>query len=260
MEIRDSHVVVTGGGSGLGEALCRAFAVKGASVVVADIDPGRARAVADDIGGLAVQADVGVEADIRRLVDEATARFGPVDLFYSNAGIGGAGDVFADDDQWQAGWQVHVMSNVYAARVLLPDMLARGRGYLVSTASATALTSQPRTAGYVVSKTANLALCETLALDYWEQGIRVSCVCPLGMRTNMLRGDDDQIKDATAKFGESTVIPAEVAADRILEGIEEERFLILTHPEVQTYFQRKASDHERWLAGMRRLYAKLADA
>ncbi|MGE0388485.1 MAG: SDR family oxidoreductase [Gammaproteobacteria bacterium] len=255
MDMKDRHVVVTGGGGGLGKALCERFAADGARVTVADINAQAASDVAQAIGGLAAQADVGVEAEVQAMVRRAVAHYGPVDVFVSNAGIGSQTDPFTPDAVWNQEWQVHVMSNLYAVRSVLPSMLERGEGYLVSTASAVALTNQPGTAAYVVTKHANLALAEWLALTYHERGIRVSCICPLGMRTGML---SDQPADANASgFGASTIISAEEAAARVMEGLRAEKFLILTHPQVQTYFQRKAADHDRWLAGMRRLYSRM---
>jgi NAD(P)-dependent dehydrogenase (short-subunit alcohol dehydrogenase family) len=223
-------------------------------VVVVDLDEAGAARVASAIGGLALGADVGVEADVVTVVERATAEHGRVDLFVSNAGIGMPSTVFSPDEHWQREWQVHVMANVYAARACLPGMLERREGYLVATASAVALTSQPGTDAYVVTKHAALGLMEALALTYHDRGIRVSCVCPLGMATGMTAAGRD---DAAIRFGAQTLIPAEDAAEAVVRGIADERFLILTHPEVQTYFQRKASDHDRWLAGMRRLYAGL---
>jgi NAD(P)-dependent dehydrogenase (short-subunit alcohol dehydrogenase family) len=255
MDLAGKVVVVTGGGGGLGAALCRALASEGARVSVVDRDLAGAQRVADDIGGLAIAADVTLEPEVQRAVGTAQDWAGKVDVIVSNAGVGGPSSIFTEDAQWSLEWHLHVMSNVYAARAVLPSMLERGRGWIVSTASAVGITNQPGTAAYVVTKHAQLALAEHLVLEYGGRGIQFSCICPLGMRTGMTA---DSADDAANRFGDTTLIDADVAAARALEQLKEGRFLVLTHPEVATYAQRRASDHERWLAGMRRLYAQYA--
>jgi NAD(P)-dependent dehydrogenase (short-subunit alcohol dehydrogenase family) len=255
MDLAGKVAVVTGGGSGLGAALCRALGQEGARVVVVDLDLSSAQRVADEVGGIAVGADVTIEADVHRSVEAARKWAGDVDIMVSNAGIGGPSNIFSDDEHWSLEWNLHVMSNVYAARAVLPSMLERGSGWIVSTASAVGMTNQPGTAAYVVTKHGQLALAEHLALEYGGRGIQFSCICPLGMRTGMTA---DSADDAANRFGAKTLIDPDVAAARALEQLEAGRFLILTHPEVATYAQRRANDHERWLAGMRRLYAQHA--
>jgi NAD(P)-dependent dehydrogenase (short-subunit alcohol dehydrogenase family) len=246
--------MVTGGGSGLGAALCRALSFEGARVVVVDLDGDSARRVAAEIDGLAVTADVAKEADIEAAVATARAWLGGIEVMVSNAGIGGASSIFSEDARWAHEWNVHVMSNVYAARAVLPSMLQRGEGWFVSTASAVGLTNQPDTAAYVVTKHAQLALTEHLALEYGGTGVQFSCICPLGMRTSMT--EDSHGDDEASRFGATTLIDADLAASRTLDQLKAGKFLVLTHPEVATYAQRRASDHDRWLAGMRRLYRK----
>ncbi len=262
MDVRDRVVVVTGGASGLGAACARRFASDGARVAVADLGQSRCDVVAAELDGLGVAADVGVEGDVRRLVAEVTAELGPIDLFFSNAGVGTGGDVFAPDDQWRTAWQVHVMASVYAARAVLPSMLERGEGYLLGTASGAALTAEPGSLAYSVTKHAMLDLYEVMAISYGDRGIRVSCFCPFGMLTPMLLGDVELVDtdpadetDASRRVGLDGAVTAEVAADAVAAGVRDERFLILSHPEALTFFQRKAGDYERWLGGMRRIYA-----
>ncbi len=257
MQLVGKVAVVTGGASGLGAALSRALAAEGARVIVVDRDALGARAVAEEVDGLAVEADVRVEADIQRAVEAAIEWAGPVDIMVSNAGIGGPSDIFSSDEDWAREWDIHVMSNVYAARAVIPSMLERGAGWLVSTASAVGITNQPGTAAYVVTKHAQLALAEHLALTHADKGIQVSCICPLGMRTGMT-ADVAESADAATSFGAGTLISAEEAAARALQQLKDGRFLVLTHPEVATYAQRRANDHDRWLAGMRRMYARIA--
>jgi NAD(P)-dependent dehydrogenase (short-subunit alcohol dehydrogenase family) len=256
MELRDRVAVVTGGGNGIGAALCRRFADEGAHVVVVDFDGVAAAAVAEEIGGLAVRADVGVEPDVVAAVKATEDAHGRIDLFCSNAGIGGGGSIDEPDEAWQRIWQVNLMAHVYAARAVLPAMLDRGDGYLLHTASAAGLLTNIGNAPYSVTKHAVVALAEWLAITYGDRGIKVSCLCPQGVRTNMLMGAiGDVAGDAVAAQG---IIEPEDAAAAVVDAIAAERFLVLPHPEVLDYFQRKASDYDRWLAGMRRLQARTA--
>ncbi len=262
MELRDKVVVVTGGGSGIGAALCRRFAAEGArGVLVADLAYEGARAVAEEMGGLAVAADVSVERDVQALVDRAEAEFGPVDLFCSNAGValGGGlgpreGGPFASDADWRRSWDVNVMAHVYAARTVLPSMLRRGSGYLLSTASAAGLLTDLGSQAYSVTKHAAVAFAEWLAIRYGEQGIGVSCLCPQGVRTPMLQGAADS--GAGGHLVPEMIEPEEVA-EAVVRGLAAGTFLILPHPRVREYAQRRAGDADRWLAGMRRLRRSL---
>ena len=244
--------MVTGGANGIGRALCRRFAAEGAkAVVVADLQASMAEQVAKEFGGIAVQTDVAQEADVVRLVERVTQKYGVIDLFCSNAGVGVSGGVNAPDGDWERSWQVNVMAHVYAARAVLPGMLARGEGYLLQTVSAAGLLTQLGSAPYSVTKHAALAFAEWLAITHGDQGIKVSALCPMGVRTDMLK---------RAEFGggafllESAVEPEQVAED-VVKGLDEETFLILPHPEVAEFFARKATEYDRWLRGMRRLQA-----
>jgi NAD(P)-dependent dehydrogenase (short-subunit alcohol dehydrogenase family) len=254
MEIQGKVVVVTGGGNGIGRALCRAFAAAGArAIVVADIDEPGAKRVADEVKGIAISANVARESEVQKLVQTATDRFGQIDFFCSNAGIGVQGGPEASDADWERSWAVNVMAHVYAARAVLPQMLARKEGYLVQTVSAAGLLAQIGSAPYSVTKHAAMSFAEWLAITYGDEGIRVSALCPQGVKTNML---------FNAEFGggafllEGALEPDQVAAD-VIKAIREERFLILPHPEVAKYFQNKANDYERWIRGMRKLQAKV---
>jgi NAD(P)-dependent dehydrogenase (short-subunit alcohol dehydrogenase family) len=254
MQLRDKVVVVTGGANGIGRALCRRFAAEDArGVVVADLDADGARRVAEEIGGQAVAADVSVEADLVRLVERATAAYGPVDLFCSNAGIAVEGGVEVPDEAWRHIWDVNVMAHVYAARAVLPGMLARAHGYLLQTASAAGLLTQIGSAPYAVTKHAAVAFAEWPAITYGAAGIKVSCLCPQGVRTDMLLGTFGGVGDV---LREGAIEPVAVA-DAVVAGLAEERFLILPHPEVAEYFRRKAGDYDRWLRGMRRLQERV---
>lgn len=254
MQLRDKAIVVTGGASGIGRALCRRFAAEGArGVVVADRNAQGAEQVAEEIGGLAAATDVAVEADLIRLVKRATSAFGPIDLFCSNAGIAIEGGVEAPDSDWQRIWQVNVMAHVYAVRAVLPGMLARREGYLLHTASAAGLLTQIGSAPYAVTKHAAVALAEWLAVTYGDAGIKVSCLCPLGVRTEMLR----QAAGGIGEMLRTNALEPEQVAEAVVAGLAAERFLILPHPEVAEYFRRKADDYDRWLRGMRRLQERL---
>lgn len=259
MQLADKVTVVTGGASGIGRALCRRFAAEGALVVVADVDGDGAAAVASEVDGLAVLTDVAVEADVVHLVDQTLSTHGRVDLFCSNAGVlwGAPPEdpeavvgVDATDEAWGRIWRVNVMAHVFASRAVLPSMLARGEGYLLSTASAAGLLTVLGNAPYAVTKHAALALAEWLAITYGDAGIKVSCLCPEGVRTPMLDAAPGAFKGTIA-----TLDPEDVAG-AVVDGLAAERFLILPHPKVADYFRQKADDYERWLAGMRRLQTR----
>src|SRR6266404_4475352 len=253
MHIKDKVCVVTGGASGIGEATARAFAQAGArGVVVADLKSSRERLakVAGDIDALAVTADVGEEADIKALIAAAEGKYGPVDIFFSNAGLSRKGQEQASDADWDVSWRVHVMSHVFAARALVPAMLARGSGYLLNTASAAGLLASLNSMPYGVTKHAAVALAEHLAIQYGDRGIRVSVLCPQSVQTGMTT------PGPSAARVDGVLQPPEVAR-MVMEAMEAERFLILSHPQVQEYMQRKASSRERWLTGMRRLRDKI---
>jgi NAD(P)-dependent dehydrogenase (short-subunit alcohol dehydrogenase family) len=250
MQVKDKVVVITGGAEGIGRALCRRFAAEGArAVAVVDLNGEGAAQVATEIGGMAIAADVSREADVAAVAQSVTERYGAIDLFCSNAGIIIEGGLEVPDDQWQNIWGVNVLSHLYAARAVVPGMLARGGGYLLQTVSAAGLLSQIGSAPYAVTKHAALALAEWLAITYGDQGLRVSVLCPQGVRTNMLL----RPRPGGESFLMATAIEPEAVAQSAIEGLADERFLILPHPEVAEYFRRKASDYDRWLRGMCRL-------
>lgn len=252
MKVAGKHVVVTGGASGIGRALARRFAAEGArAVVVADLDGAGAESVAAEFGGLGRGVDVADEAQVVALVADAVEKNGPIDLFCSNAGIAIHGGVEVPDAEWQKIWNVNLMSHIYAARAVLPGMIERGEGYLLNTASAAGLLTQIGSAPYAVTKHAAVALAEWLAITHGEQGVTVSVLCPQAVRTAMTAG-----LDGGGVAGVDGMIEPEELADVVIEGLADERFLILPHDTVLTYMQRKAGDYDRWLAGMRKLQAR----
>jgi NAD(P)-dependent dehydrogenase (short-subunit alcohol dehydrogenase family) len=252
MNLKDKVAVVTGGANGIGRALCQRFAAEGArGVVVADVDAERAAALADEIGGIAVTTDVSVEGDIIKLVDRATEAYGAIDLFCSNAGIGTPGGDDEPNEVWQRIWEVNVMAHIYAARAVIPGMLARGEGYIIATASAAGLLAQIGSAPYSVTKHAAVAFAEWLSITHGDAGIKVSCLCPQGVNTDLLR----RSAGGPGEFLRANALEPEDVAEAVVKAIDEERFLILPHPEVEEYFRRKATDYDRWLRGMRRLQA-----
>jgi len=273
MEITGKVAVVTGGASGVGEALCLGLAERGAAgVVVCDIDgEGAAKVasglVADGHRAIAVTADVSNEADVQALVARTEDAFGPIDIFFSNAGIIVAGGPEASDEAWSRIWAINVHSHVYVARAILPGMLARGAGYLVITASAAGLLTQLGSAPYAVTKHAAVALAEWLSIAHGDQGLRVSCLCPQAFTSNLLSTSRreigaEQFPDADATGGSAQaavdgVLSSEQVATCALDAIGTEQFLILPHPDVATYERRRADDRERWLRGMRRMQARL---
>ena len=242
---------MTGAARGIGRALARRIASGGATVIVADIDSDGAGAVAREIGGSAVACDVSKEADVARLVQATEARHGRIDIFCSNAGIAVAGGPEAPTADWQKIWDVNVMAHVYVARHVLPGMLRRKEGYLLGTVSAAGLLNHVFAAPYGVTKAAALSFFEWLAIAHGDEGIRVSCLCPQGVRTEMLAAESR----VGLEFLTATALEPERVAEIVVEGLARESFLILPHPEVADYFQRKAGDYDRWLRGMRRLRA-----
>lgn len=256
MRLKDSIAVVTGGASGIGRALAWRFTTEGArGVVVVDIDADGARAVAAEVGGVAIVADVSDSAEVARVVDATESQVGPIDLFCSNAGLFVPGGAGLSDDQWEEIWGVNVLAHVYAARAVLPSMLERGRGYLLQTASAAGLLSQIGSAPYSVTKHAAVGFAEWLSITYGDRGITVSVLCPQAVRTGMTDGLDDGASAAV----DGILEPGQVA-DAVVAGLACERFLILPHPEVLDYMRRKTADYDRWLTGMRRLHARLPPA
>ncbi len=253
MRLAGKVAVITGAGNGIGAALARRFRREDARVMIADIDGDVAMRVAREIGASAMRADCAVEADVARLVEAATSEFGRIDVFCSNAGIMVEGGPETPDADWQRIFGVNVMAHIYAARAVLPQMLAQGDGYLLQTVSAAGLLSQIGSAPYSVTKHAALAFAEWLSITYADRGIRVSAICPQGVRTAMLLGDGNRPEH----FLTSTAVTPEQVAAAAIDGMERETFLILPHPEVAEYFRRKANDYDRWLRGMRRLQASV---
>lgn len=232
--------------------MARRFAALGARVAIGDLDRKHAARLAAEVGGVAVETDVSREEDVVRLIEVSEAQLGPIDLFCANAGIAFAGDEQSPDEDWDRMWRVNFLSHVYAARHLLPRWQARGAGYLLATASAAGLLTNLGAVQYSVTKHAAVAFAEWLSITYARQGVKVSCLCPQGVDTAMLEqaGPMAEVLRATA------LSPSEVAT-AVVEGLRSEQFLILPHPEVAEYLRTKATDHERWLAGMRRLNNKV---
>ena len=260
MLLQDKVAVVTGGAHGIGRALCERFIAEGArGVAVVDRDSKTSFELAEALGDRAIGlgADVAREADVQSAVHAAEARFGPIDLMVSNAGIGTMAGIEAPDEAWQSIWDINVMAHVYAARAVIPAMTARGEGYLLSTASAAGLLSQIGDAPYSVTKAAAVAFAEWLAITYGDDGIKVSCLCPQGVNTDMLRAAAAGTSGGVV-LTRGVLEPADVA-DAVIAGLAEERFLILPHAEVHEFVQRKAADPDRWLAGMRKLQRRVRD-
>lgn len=247
MELEGKIVVVTGAASGIGKAMVQRFHREGAArVVAADLDADGAAAVAAEVDGWSMAVDVGREADVVALIEQTEERFGPIDLFCSNAGIGIGRGLDEPDEVWQKIWQVNTMSHVYAARHLVPRMKARGGGYLLNTASAAGLLSQIGSVTYAVTKHAAVALAEWIAITHGRDGIKVSVLCPQAVRTAMTAG-------GPGVAGVDGMIEPEEAAEAVVQALRDERFLVLPHPVVAEYIKRKTGDYDRWLRGMQRL-------
>jgi len=273
MELTDRVVIVTGAGSGIGEAIARAAHAAGARhVVVADLHGHEAERVAADIGGTAVAIDVSDESAIQQMVESTLDAHGPIDLFVSNAGFVTAAGLEDTNEAIQTMWEVHCMAHIYAARAVLPSMIARGEGYILSTASAAGLLTQIGSMAYSMTKAAAVSLAEWLSISHHHQGIRFSVLCPQAVATNIVRNSpqnsmvaartggadstDDKGFEGGVASGDGVLDPADVA-ELCLQAIRDEQFLILPHPEVATYTERKATDRDRWLGGMRRFQSAL---
>lgn len=253
MKLAGKVTIVTGGASGIGAALAERFVAEGAAVVIGDLDGAGAERLAVRLGDAAVAmtADVTKQDDLASLIGLAEERFGAVDVFCSNAGIGIGGGPEVSDDDWQLIWAVNVHAHVLAARLMVPKMLASGGGYLLNTASAAGLLSQIGSAPYAVTKHAAVAFAEWLSITYGSQGLKVSVLCPQAVNTPMIAGTET----GGVAGVDGVLEPSDVAAS-VVEGMADERFLILPHPVVLDYLQRKTADYDRWLGGMRRLASR----
>jgi NAD(P)-dependent dehydrogenase (short-subunit alcohol dehydrogenase family) len=264
------NAVVTGGGHGIGRALCRRLAADGVAVIVADIEGDAAETVAAEIGGIAKSLDVSDEQAIIALVNDVESAVGPIDMFISNAGVGfgdgqsGAisreGGMNPIDDRWNVSWNVNVMAQVYAARAVIPKMIERGGGYIINVASAAGLLSQIGDSAYSATKHASVGFTEALAIDYGDAGIKVSVVCPQAVATRLIGMEDDSGATEGGFNGNAIdgIMQAEEVADIIIDQALAGRFMILTHPQVTNYIQRKTGDYDRWVGGMRRFRRSLS--
>jgi len=254
VEIRDKICVVTGAASGIGRAMARRFRAEGAAgLVLADMDEAGLHAVATEVNAMAIVTNVAREDEVSQLVAKTEAEFGRIDLLCSNAGIGIGGGPEVPTENWQRIWDINVMSHIFAARAALPGMLARGDGYLLNTSSAAGLLSQIGSAPYAVTKHAAVAFAEWLAITYGDRGIKVSVLCPQAVRTAMTAGNEDGVASVDG------MIEPEELCDTVVETLQQEKFLVLPHPEVLTYMQRKTSDYDRWITGMRKLQARYTE-
>lgn len=261
--------IVTGAGAGIGAALTQKLVENGARVVAADLNAEKVSEVSNRLNAqvadsvVGIGTDVCVAAGIEDLISTAESSFGPVDLYFANAGVGGGVGLDAGEDAWDLALQVNVMAHVRAAQLLIPGWVERGSGYFVSTASAAGLLTQIGSATYSVSKHAAVAFAEWLLITYGDQGVAVSCLCPMGVNTDMLNGGTDSADESERKAAKAVtdaggvLEPLEVA-DIVLEAIGDERFLILPHREVQIFWQRKSGDYDRWLIGMCRYQESLS--
>lgn len=254
--VEDAGVVITGAGRGIGEAMARRFAGKGARLVLADVDGEAVEAVAGDLGATAVVGDVAGEEGVARLVNSARDALGAIDLLCVNAGIAPNGGPDAAEDVWARAWEVNVMAHVRAVRAVLPEWLERGRGHYLATVSAAGLLTSLGSAPYSVTKHGVQAFAEWVSATYRHRGISVQVLCPQGVRTKML---EDTGKGGQLVLGPSAIEPEQVA-DSVLEGLAGGRFLILPHPEVADYYEHRAGDTDRWLGAMNKIQRKLEDA
>ncbi len=251
MNVKGKIVLVTGGANGIGRALCERFAADDAEkVVVADLDFENAQTVAEAVGGVAVRLDVSDEAQVKTAIEETLKEFGRIDLVCSNAGIGGAeGCLEVENAVWQKIYEINVLSHLYLSRAVFPSMIERGDGYFLITASAAGLLTHPTAAPYVVSKHAAVAFAEWLSIAYHERGIKISCLCPQGVKTDLISSAEGEPEN----FLMAEAITAEACADAVVKGLETEKFLILPHAEVAEYIVNKAQNYDRWLHSLRKI-------
>ncbi|UYP19556.1 SDR family oxidoreductase [Rhodococcus sp. Z13] len=263
MRIEGSVAVVTGGGNGIGRALASGLVDRGARVVVADLDGAAAQKVADDIdartpgSAVAVAADVSDEDRIREILARAESEFGPVDLYFANAGVAGRPGLDIDESVWEQAFDVNLRAHIRAAKLLVPDWVERGQGYFVSTASAAGLLTQIGAAAYSVTKHAAVGFAEWLSVTYGDRGVRVSCLCPMGVDTVLLHAGEESGSSlgelaTRAVVSAGAVLTPEQVAEAVFAAMDEERFLILPHPEVLEMYRHKGADYDRWIRGMRR--------
>ena len=251
MNVKDKIIFVTGGAHGIGKGLCQRFADEGAKkIIVADLDLANAKNVADEVRGLAFNLDVSDEAQVKDVVGRVLNEFGQIDLVCSNAGIAGAaGSLEVSNADWQKIYEVNVLSHLYLARAVFPSMIEKGAGYFLLTVSAAGLLTHFEAAPYSVSKHAALALAENLAIEFHDKGIRISCLCPQGVKTAMIASADDEPEN----FLMAEAISVEECADAVIKGLENEKFLILPHAEVGQYIVNKAENYDRWLHSLRKI-------
>ena len=255
MKIKDKIIIVTGGANGIGKGLCERFHAEGAAkIIVTDIDEANANVVAKEINGVAYRLNVAIEAEVQTVVNDVLDKFGRIDLVVSNAGIGGdEGCLEVSNESWQNIWEINVLSHLYRSRAVFPSMLERGEGYFLITASAAGLLTYPIAAPYSVTKHAAIAFAEYLAYSYMDKGIKVLCLCPQGVKTNLIATKDDEPEN----FLMAEAIEVEDCAEAVVKGLESEQFLILPHKEVAEYIVSKAQNYDKWLSWMSKLQQKI---
>jgi len=248
MEVRDKVVVVTGAANGIGRALAKRFSEEGAGkIIIADLDEQGLKRVETETGAESFKTDVASEADIKQLINSCERKYGGIDLLCNNAGIGVNGGPEVPNEDWQKIWEINVMAHVYAARAAIPGMLRRGSGYILNTASAAGLLSQIGSAPYAVTKHAAVSFAEWLAITYGDRGLKVSVLCPQAVRTAMTADDPDGVASVDG------MIEPEQVSEAVVTTLKNESFLVLPHPKVLDYMQRKSGDYDRWIEGMKKL-------
>ena len=248
MEVRDKVVVVTGAANGIGRALAKRFSEEGAGkIIIADLDEQGLKRVETETGAESFKTDVASEADIKQLINSCERKYGGIDLLCNNAGIGVNGGPEVPNEDWQKIWEINVMAHVYAARAAIPGMLRRGSGYILNTASAAGLLSQIGSAPYAVTKHAAVSFAEWLAITYGDRGLKVSVLCPQAVRTAMTANDPDGVASVDG------MIEPEQVSEAVVTTLKNESFLVLPHPKVLDYMQRKSGDYDRWIEGMKKL-------
>ncbi len=250
MEIKNKVIVVTGGSGGIGQALAMSFIHEKAKVVIVlDLNFDNFELGSKKL--ISKICDVTNEEELTKIIDEINHDFGLIDIFCSNAGILSLDNEQTSREDWNKNWHLHVMSHVFAAKKLIPEMLKRGSGYFVNTSSAAGLLSHIDSVTYSTTKHAAIGFAEWIAITYGKQGIGVSVLCPQAVETAMTKGRENEVSAL-----DGMIKPEQVALD-VVKAIKEETFLITPHEQVLSYFQNKANNYSRWIGGMQKLRQKL---
>jgi len=252
---KNQIVAVTGASGGIGKALAEMFVAEGAIVAISDLE--KPTQTASEIGAFPFQCDVSDEKSVKQFIADVRTDHGQIDAYLSNAGVASGNGPFvaaASNESWEQAWQVNVMGSVYAARALMPEWVERGSGRFVITASAAGLLNQIGSASYSSTKHAAVSFAESILIEHGDQGIKSHCICPQYVRSNMTKGMP------MAEGSKDGLLEPQQVADALKAAIVADEFIVYPHPVVKNYFINRASHHDAFLSGMRKLKAKVGKA